>query len=212
MFERIGQKLHHTKPGVKVNLLRILSTICDSSDERCGLLSRCGLLTAIRELQNDSRVLVRELAGQLVKSSEQSDVQVGTKRKSTIRRRSTSTTPPSLISSHSLPSSPQVIRSSASKVILEGRETPRRQNGINGSLVMSPGSRDGRSPIVVPGGPASGPSKPRLPRPMSHRLSQQSAQTSRPKEESQSPIPSTRPGSGAEPRRRRQTDARSGWT
>jgi hypothetical protein len=103
------------------------------------------------------------------------------------------------------------MRSSASKLILEGRETPRRQNGINGSLIMSPGSRDGRSPTIVPGGSASGPAKPRLPRAMSHRLSQQSTLTSQQKEEKQSPIHSTRPPSGA-PLRRRQTDTRSEWT
>ncbi|KAF3491992.1 STE/STE11/CDC15 protein kinase [Arthroderma uncinatum] len=137
MFERIGQKLQHTKPA-----------------EQCGLLRRYGLLDAIRELQKDSRVLVRELAGQLVKNSEESDsVSLnGSKRRPTPRRRSTSTAaPPSLISSHSMPATPQVTRPGSAKPYYEGRETPRRQNGLDGSLILRPGSRDGRGPNIHPG-------------------------------------------------------------
>ncbi|PGH22925.1 STE/STE11/CDC15 protein kinase [Polytolypa hystricis UAMH7299] len=211
MFGPIGQKLQHTKPAVRVNLLRILSIICDSTDERSGLLRRYGLLDAIRELQNDSRVLVRELAVQLIKSSEESDhTPLVSKRRTTLRRTSTSNPhPPSLISSHSMPTSPQVARNSASKLLFEGsgRETPRRQNGING--VMRPGSRDGRSPAVsvVAGGPDSAPNKPRLPRAMTHhqRLSQQSTPSLQSKEDARTPTSSRGP-SLIHPRRRRPTN------
>ncbi|KAK2805354.1 hypothetical protein FQN51_000180 [Onygenales sp. PD_10] len=234
MFDRIGQQLHHTKPAVRVNLLRILSTICDSTDDRGSLLSRYGLLDAIRELQNDSRVLVRELATQLIKSSEESDslssvAIMAAKRRTTLhRRQSTSTThtPPSLISSHSMPASPQVGRSSAAaKLLYEGGQTPRRQNGgINGGpLALRPGSRDGRSPAVsIASGPSSagaaGGVKPRLPRAMTQL--RQSQQTTPPSsqfgEEIRTPTSSTRPpsssASSVHPRRRRQTNTGAGWT
>ncbi|KAL2359884.1 hypothetical protein RJZ56_007265 [Blastomyces dermatitidis] len=208
MFSRIGQKLHHTKPAVRVNLLRILSTICDSTDEHGSLLSRYGLLDAIRELQKDSRVLVRELAVQLIKSSEESDAALlgsaAVKRRTTIRRQSTSTTPPSLMSSHSMPTTPQVGRSSGSKLLYEGRDTPRRrENGINGvSLGLRPGSRDGRTAAGAAtagvgaastgggggggtGGAASGGVKARLPRSMTQLRPSSSSPSSQ-----QSPVSS----------------------
>lgn len=216
MFERIGQKLQHTKPSVRVNLLRILSTICDSSQEQCGLLRRYGLLDAIRELQKDSRVLVRELAGQLVKNSEDSDNASlnGSKRRQ--RRRSTSTAaPPSLISSHSMPASPQVTRPISQKPYYEGRESSRRQNGLDSSLNLRPGSRDGgRPPNIHPGLSGNGstglPGKtPRL----NHRLSQQILPGSPQKEEIRTPT-TTRTPSLLQPssRRRRQTNTSSNWS
>ncbi|EGD93983.1 STE/STE11/CDC15 protein kinase [Trichophyton tonsurans CBS 112818] len=216
MFERIGQKLQHTKPSVRVNLLRILSTICDSSQEQCGLLRRYGLLDAIRELQKDSRVLVRELAGQLVKNSEDSDNASlnGSKRRQ--RRRSTSTAaPPSLISSHSMPASPQVTRPISQKPYYEGRESSRRQNGLDSSLNLRPGSRDGgRPPNIHPGLSGNGstglPGKtPRL----NHRLSQQLLPGSPQKEEIRTPT-TTRTPSLLQPssRRRRQTNTSSNWS
>ncbi|KAI5296249.1 hypothetical protein KEM55_005880, partial [Ascosphaera atra] len=81
MFARIGQKLHHTKPAVRVNLLRILSTICESTGEGGALLTKYGILDAIRELQNDPRVLVRELAGKLLISCEETESMNGSGRR-----------------------------------------------------------------------------------------------------------------------------------
>ncbi|OJD14312.1 STE/STE11/CDC15 protein kinase [Emergomyces pasteurianus Ep9510] len=243
MFSRIGQKLHHTKPAVRVNLLRILSTICDSTDDHGNLLSRYGLLDAIRELQKDSRVLVRELAGQLIKSSEESDATLlgssAAKRRTAIRRPSTSTTPPTLISSHSMPTTPQIGRSSASKLLYEGRDTPRRrENGINGAaLGLRPGSRDGRTPPTSSataavmatgtggGGAGSVGVKGRLPRAMtqlrpssSSSSSQQSsasplASSPQLSEDIRTPTSSTRlTSSVVNARRRRTNTGGSGWT
>ncbi|KAM5455628.1 Protein kinase of the Mitotic Exit Network [Microsporum audouinii] len=217
MFERIGQKLQHTKPSVRVNLLRILSTICDSSQEQCGLLSRYGLLDAIRELQKDSRVLVRELAGQLVKNTEESDsVSLnGSKRRPAQRRRSTSTAaPPALISSHSMPASPQVTRPIPQKPYYEAREAPRRQNGLDSSLNLRPGSRDGRGPTIHPGLSGNGNTglQSKTPR-LNHRLSQQMLPGSPQKEEVRTPT-SARAPSLLQPssRRRRPTNSNSNWT
>ncbi|KAI1970674.1 Protein kinase of the Mitotic Exit Network [Ophidiomyces ophidiicola] len=195
MFERIGQKLHHPKPAVRVNLLRILSTICDACEEGFGLLSQDGLLDAIRELQKDSRVLVRELASQLVKSSEESDHMNSQKRRST-RTGSSSITPPSLMSSHSMPATPQVSRSGGSKLYIDGRDNLHPSNGINGSLVLRPGSRDGRTPTP------SGMPKPRL----VHRLSQQITPMTQQKEEGGRTPTSARAPSFLQSRRRRPTN------
>ena len=216
LFTRIGQKLRHSKPAVRLNLLRILSSICDSTGEQGGLLDRYGLLDAIRELQNDSAVLVRDLAGKLIKASEASDTISRSKRRTTLRRRSTSTTPPSLISAHSMPATPQIAGSGRSKAYLEGRETPRHRNEINVSLALRPGSRDGSgsNPAGFPGGNGIGAVKSRLPRTMAHRLSQQSVGGSAQKEENRTPNSnsSSRPPSLVNPRRRRQTNVETQWT
>lgn len=207
MFERIGQKLHHTKPAVRVNLLRILTTICDASEERCGLLRKYGLLDALRELQKDTRILVRELAGQLVKSSEESPpLSSGRPRRSTIRRTSGNGPPPGLISSHSMPVAPQVGRSGSSKPYLDSRETPRRSNGVNSPLGLRPGSREGRNSALVPGSQAVAAMKPRL----SHRLSQQISPPTQEKEDLRTPA-AGRPTSLLE-RRRRPASAASDWS
>ena len=110
LFTRLGQKLHHNKAAVRLNLLRIISSICDSSEEQGGLLAAYGLLDAVSELENDSAILVRDMAGKLIRSSES---YVLGKRKPGMRRQSTSTTPPGLLPNQSAPSTPP--RSSLSK-------------------------------------------------------------------------------------------------
>ena len=221
MFERLGQKLHHTKPAVRVNLLRILSTICDSCDERCGLLRRYGILDAIRELQTDSRVLVRELASQLVKSSEESTQPLNgaRARRPTLRRTSVTATPPSLIASHSMPTTPQMNWSGASKPssYLDNRDSPRRPNGSNsGSLALRPGSRDGRSSALghaassaATAAQGSGAMKP--PR-LAHRLSTQTKPPLKPDKEIVRPATSGLLTTPLKERRRRPTDAGSDWS
>lgn len=215
LFTRIGQKLRHSKPAVRLNLLRIISSICDSTSEQAGLLDRYGLLDAIRELQSDPAVLVRDLAGKLVKASEASSDSVSrSKRRTTLRRRSTSTTPPGLISSHSIPSTPQLTGPGQSKRLMEGRETPRHRNELNVSRGIRPGSRDGSgngsSPAPGYQGGNGIPAKSRLPRTAAHRLSQQNI-GSVPQEENRTPTNSSRP-SLINPRRRRQTNVDSQWT
>ncbi|KXG52494.1 Armadillo-like helical [Penicillium griseofulvum] len=63
IFQRLRQKLHHTKAAVRLNLLRIIASICDSNEEQGGLLATYGLLDAIRNMENDPAVLVRDMAG-----------------------------------------------------------------------------------------------------------------------------------------------------
>ncbi|KAK1138651.1 Protein kinase of the Mitotic Exit Network [Aspergillus melleus] len=153
LFTRIDQKLHHTKAAVRLNLLRIISSICDSSEEQGGLLAKYGLLDAIGELEHDPAILVRDMAGKLIKSNERSEAYSLGKRKPGVRRMSTSTTPPGLLTSQSSPTTPQFNRSSQSKAYYEGRESQRHpRNALSGSaLALRPGSRDGANPSFAAG-------------------------------------------------------------
>jgi hypothetical protein len=180
LFECIGQKLNHNKPAIRLNLLRIIGSLCDATDDGGLLLERFGLYDAILELQlSDSAVLVRSMAQELIRSCDESDNisihsghggsggQNGGRRKhpgGAVRRTSASTTPPHLLERQmSMPTSPQLGRSERASIgFFEAPErgvsqTPRRQrNGvgyINGSTAMRPGSKDGPS-VARDGSPA----------------------------------------------------------
>jgi hypothetical protein len=157
LFECIGQKLNSNKPAIRLNLLRIIGSICDATDGGL-LLDHFGLFDLIRELQvSDSAVLVRSMAQELIRSCEDIDnISIhsgsgggnGGKRRlnggGALRRTSASTTPPHLLERQMSmpigPSSPQLGRSERSSmgffdgsdgvgVGLSGRmaQTPRRQ-------------------------------------------------------------------------------------
>ncbi|KKK13913.1 hypothetical protein P175DRAFT_0467267 [Aspergillus ochraceoroseus IBT 24754] len=174
LFTRIGQKLHHNKAAVRLNLLRIISSICDSSEEQGGLLAKYGLLDAIRELEHDPAILVRDMAGKLIQSNERSESYNLAKRKPAVRRGSTSTTPPGLLTNQSAPSTPQITRPSQSKGYFDARESQRHPRTAlsSSALALRPGSRDGVAPGVTPGmNGSAGASRSRLSRGISHRLS-----------------------------------------
>ena len=164
LFETLGQKLSHTKPAIRLNLLRIIGSICDSTEEGCFLLEQSGLYEMIQELSySDSAVLVRSMAGELIRSCEESDnvsIKSGQGGSSAangarrihpgFQRRTSSTTPPHLIDRQmSMPTSPQLGRSERASMNMYDppiAQTPRRQrNGVyvNGSSIMRPASRDG---------------------------------------------------------------------
>lgn len=211
LFMRLGQKLHHNKAAVRLNLLRIISSICDSSEQQGGLLAAYGLLDAIRELENDPAILVRDMAGKLIQSSER-DEAFGLKRRPTSRRKSNSTTPPNPFSS-STPSTPSTNRTSQSRGYFEGRETPRHpRNALSGSsLALRPGSRDGNVSALgsgVNGGPAV--PRTRLSRGMSNsRLSHAEFLQD---DDSKAPPGSLSRRPSIIPRRRRPATADSEWT
>jgi hypothetical protein len=74
LFVSIGQKLSSNKPSIRLNLLRIIGSICDATDEGGLLLDHFGLFDLIRELQvSDSAVLVRSMAQELIRSCEELD-------------------------------------------------------------------------------------------------------------------------------------------
>ncbi|KAL9108663.1 MAG: hypothetical protein Q9227_006609 [Pyrenula ochraceoflavens] len=136
-FSCIAQKLSTQKPAVRVNLLRIMRDICDASEDGGGLLVKMGLRETIKDLElNDSAVLVRNMAQELVRSCEESETNFlnsGGKKRATassvassvssgtgygmsmgMRRTSSSNTPPHLLerqmSKSSMPPSPGVER------------------------------------------------------------------------------------------------------
>lgn len=185
LFSRILQKLSSNKAVVRLNLLRIVRSICDASDDQGTIIRRYGLMDAIERLAEvDGAVLVRNLAGELIKACESSDrFGMSASKRRTGRRSSSSTTPPSLLSSQSMPPTPTSTRSSQSLAYLMDREL-RQRNAIGGPIPFRPTSRDGNGGNAIPIINGSGNLvKSRLPRTTSNRPSRQSLLTSPKKEE-----------------------------
>ena len=79
LFERSAVKLHARKALVRLNLLRVIRSICDACEERGELLRQNDLLESIQDLaKHDPAILVREMANELVKSSEYHSTSVST--------------------------------------------------------------------------------------------------------------------------------------
>lgn len=91
LFERSAVKIQTAKkPLVRLNLLRVIRSICDASQEQGTLLMKYGLLSNIQDLaRHDPAILVREMANELVKSTEVIDAPPP--RYAGIRRSSSST-------------------------------------------------------------------------------------------------------------------------
>lgn len=71
LFSRTVLKLRTKKALVRLNLLRIIRSICDASDEDGALIRTYGLQDSITEAaKTDPAILVREMASDLLKSSE----------------------------------------------------------------------------------------------------------------------------------------------
>ncbi|KAM0797486.1 hypothetical protein BDR22DRAFT_445573 [Usnea florida] len=194
LFYRILRKLQSNKAVVRLNLLRIIRSICDASEEQGSLIGRYGLEDTIQRLaENDGAVLVRNMAG---------------------RRSSSSTTPPSLLTSYSMPSTPTSNRSAHSTNYSIGRDT-RQKSTSNGAAPYGPASRDGSGaislPIVVNG--SGSVAKSRLPRTTSTRPPRQQAVMSPKKRENVVPNHTVQevgqvPGLHARRRRRVSGDVR----
>ncbi|CAK1362730.1 Cytokinesis protein sepH [Cercospora beticola] len=85
LFERAAVKMHAKKALVRLNLLRVIRSICDACEgqgmiehgtmgEGGSLLRRYSLFDSVKELaRHDPAILVREMANDLVKSSELAD-------------------------------------------------------------------------------------------------------------------------------------------
>lgn len=66
-FHRIIDRLTHSKAVVRLNLLRILRTVCDVHPDRANLVERYGIYDIVEKLsRQDGAVLVRELAREIV--------------------------------------------------------------------------------------------------------------------------------------------------
>lgn len=71
LFSRAAQKLRTKKALVRLNLLRIIRSVVEAADEFGDLIENVGLADVIRETaKTDPAILVRELASDLLKSSE----------------------------------------------------------------------------------------------------------------------------------------------
>merc|ERR1711964_839490 len=125
MFSGILQKLNHKKAVVRLNLLRIVRSICDPNDEQAENVQSHGLFEAIQRLaESDNAVLVRNMASELVKANLDKDPESG---------------------SGGRPRPGQMNRASQSSFV-EGNVTPRRMvapSGSNDSILYRPASRDG---------------------------------------------------------------------
>jgi hypothetical protein len=66
-FKRVVDRLGHSKALVRLNLLRILKTVCDVHPNRAILVERYGIYEIVAKLsKEDGAVLVRELAREIM--------------------------------------------------------------------------------------------------------------------------------------------------
>jgi hypothetical protein len=155
MFTGILQKLNHKKAVVRLNLLRIVRSICDPSEDLSDGIRSHPLFEAVHSLaENDGAVLVRNMASELVKYDLEKEQESGSStrpRGGPMSRRQSSFTPPSLQHSISAPMTPTHARISASSAFIDGSVTPRRKAAPlnNGdSILYRPRSRDGPQMVV----------------------------------------------------------------
>ena len=190
LFYRILQKVQSNKAVVRLNILRIVRSICDASDEQGLLIRQYGLTDAVQRLaESDGAVLVRNMASELILSSELGDkMGVGNALRRPGRRSSSSNTPPSALSSYSMPTTPTTGRSGRSTNYIFERET-RSRGGVGSTLPFRPVSRDRSSisklPTMVTASSAA--SKSQLPRTTSTRTPQRQVVVSPRKEENVAP-------------------------
>jgi serine/threonine protein kinase len=107
LFTRTILRLHSKKALVRLNLLRIVRSICDTSEEQGALIRNYGLLDSVTDLAaHDPAILVREMASELVRSSEYTlrrNLDVRPMRRSSS---STMTPPPIIPPTSSMPPTP----------------------------------------------------------------------------------------------------------
>jgi hypothetical protein len=178
MYAGIGQKLGHKKAVVRLNLLRVVRDIMDGVESDPNAASAIdtssagkqpwALLDAIQTLAlEDSAVLVRNLASELVRSHKSSKAGSGERSRSA-QRRTTSYTPPGLHSSVSMPPTPTPAqqhpnphphpqprhRPSRSSAFIEVASTPKRSAlGLahdRDAVLYRPRSRDGGGATSIP--------------------------------------------------------------
>jgi hypothetical protein len=119
LFSRTAHKLNTKKAVVRLNLLRIIRSICDASEDEGGatLIRTYGLYEAVERLSDtDPAILVREMASDLVKSCDISSNRgfESARLRPGMRRASSSTAlamtpPPQLMSVQSMPISQQGV-------------------------------------------------------------------------------------------------------
>jgi hypothetical protein len=169
LFARTAQKLTTKKALVRGNLLRIIRSICDASEDQGGasLIHTFGLHDAITQLaDHDQAIMVRELALELIKTC---DISVNrsyenTRNRPRNRRSSSSTmstpSPVFMTTSSVFPGTPQLLRTATS-----GGSNPRLEPPRSSRLSSAAGQTPSFRPQSSDGGTSSaGSTKSRLPR------------------------------------------------
>jgi len=81
LFSRILQKLTHNKAFVRLNLLKILVTICDATDRKEAIMREYSLTHMIQRLADrDQAILVKNLASELLKSTDRRPMSTSSRR------------------------------------------------------------------------------------------------------------------------------------
>lgn len=151
LFERCAVKLHAKKPLVRLNLLRILRSICEAHEEQGSLMRQYGLLESVQDLAaSDPAILVREMAKSLLECVDPRPP-VASRGYPGVRRSSSSTMtpPPPLPSGHSassMPPTPVDRAGSHSGFFDFGMDVPKRSaRPVAPSSRYRPASRDAKS-------------------------------------------------------------------
>ncbi|TKA78167.1 hypothetical protein B0A55_03894 [Friedmanniomyces simplex] len=152
LFERCAVKLHAKKPLVRLNLLRILRSICEAHEEQGSLMRQYGLLESVQELHtSDPAILVREMAKSLLECVDPRQP-VASRACPGVRRSSSSvmTPPPPLPNGHaasSMPPTPVDRAGSRSEFFDFGMDMPKRSSArpVAASSPYRPVSRDANS-------------------------------------------------------------------
>ncbi|CAI6338744.1 unnamed protein product [Periconia digitata] len=170
LFTRTVQKLGHKDAVTRVNLLRILRTICDAIEDDCTLIKQFRVYEPILDLsRHDPAVLVRQMAEDMVRSCDDigkrstsraagfrrpassagTRAGSGSSNGSTLVTGMTPPTPTSLKSTFALPSMPPT----PSLVVSNGRERIGRSHSTAGiwDLEEEPSPRNGgmKPPALV---------------------------------------------------------------
>ncbi|RUS20588.1 hypothetical protein BC937DRAFT_94880 [Endogone sp. FLAS-F59071] len=69
LFERLLEKLSNSKAAVRLDILRVIRTLCEAHPQREQLISRYDIVTAVTKLEDDSAVLVRAMARDLLEGA-----------------------------------------------------------------------------------------------------------------------------------------------
>jgi hypothetical protein len=155
LFSGLLQKLNNKKAVIRLNLLRIVRSICDPNEQQANTIRRHGLFDAVQDLaEHDPAVLVRNMASELVKTSVEKEKENGSGGRIRYRRSSSYTPPslpPALLGTPVTPThKSRPSTSSTSSVFIDGSVTPRRTTHFNDNgdaVVYRPKSRD--SPILA---------------------------------------------------------------
>lgn len=69
LFERLLEKLSNSKAAVRLDILRVIRTLCEAHPQRELLITRYDIVTAVTKLEDDSAVLVRAMARDLLEGA-----------------------------------------------------------------------------------------------------------------------------------------------